>query len=293
MKTTLFLSVVSALLINCGATQAQTKMEFKLYPVAEPQSNGLDHAAYAATGKGPEALEPMLYVHLPEGAQAPTGAVVICPGGGYSRTAMDHEGHQVAQWLNELGIAGVVVRYRMPNGHYEIPLADAQRALKIVRDSASKWNINPAKVGVMGFSAGGHLASTVATHFTQAVERPDFSVLIYPVITMDTTYTHRGSHNQLIGADASSDLVARYSNEKRITPQTPPTFIALSDDDKTVVPRNSVEYYLSLKRAGVPAQMHIYASGGHGWGMRENFKYRNEFLTSLERWLTEQVKGGK
>ena len=272
-----------------SALWAQQPMELPLYPEGPAESAGFKTAEYwVDSTRVADVQNPMLYVYLPEKSKATGQAVVICPGGGYVRLAIEKEGHAVARWMKEQGIAAIVLKYRMPNGHHEIPLKDAQTALETVRTKSAEWGINPNKVGIMGFSAGGHLASTASTHFDSEKNRPDFSVLIYPVITMDETFTHRGSREHLIGKGYKADWVQRYSNEKQVTVQTPVTFLALSDDDKSVPPANGVGYYLALKACGVPGELHVYPTGGHGWGgFDTQFKYEKEFQTSLARWLKE------
>lgn len=227
---------------------------------------------------------PSLRVFLPAPDLSTGRAVVACPGGGYGGLAVNHEGYDWAPYFNKQGIALIVLKYRMPHGDRTLPISDAEAAMKMVRDSADVWNLNPHDIGIMGSSAGGHLASTIATH-TQAELRPDFQILFYPVITMDKTFTHMGSHDNLLGKGASAGLEAEFSNEKQVTKETPRAFIAYSDDDKTVPPANGVNYYLSLHKNRVPAVLHIYASGGHGWGIRENFIYKNEMLNDLSAWL--------
>lgn len=228
--------------------------------------------------------QPSLRVFLPSSESATGRAVIACPGGGYSGLAMNHEGYDWAPYFNKQGIALIVLKYRMPHGDRTLPISDAEAAMKMVRDSADVWNLNPADIGIMGSSAGGHLASTIATHARPEL-RPDFQILFYPVITMDKSYTHSGSHDNLLGKDASTELETEFSNEKQVTKATPRAFIAYSDDDKTVSPANGVNYYLSLHKKHVPAVLHIYAGGGHGWGIRENFIYKNEMLNDLSAWL--------
>ena len=224
--------------------------------------------------------DPDLTVFLPRKEKANGGAVLICPGGGYAMLAFDHEGNAVAEWLNEHGIAGIVLKYRMPSdlimeNKSVGPLQDAQEAMRIIRRNASKWNINPGKVGVLGFSAGGHLASTLSTHYAEKVyevnddtsARPDFSILIYPVISLDTTITHRGSRNNLIGTSPSAALTDHFSNEKQITKETPPAFLVHSTDDRTVPVMNSILYYQGLLMNRITAEMHIFQRGGHGYGL--------------------------
>lgn len=212
-------------------------------------------------------------------------AVIICPGGGYSNLAFDHEGIKFAEWLNKQGITGIILKYRMPNKHKEVPLDDVQQAFRIVHSKAKEWSISPDKIGVAGYSAGGHLASTASTHFTTTETRPAFSILFYPVITMDASLTHSGSRSNLIGDKPSVSDLNIYSNEKQVNANTPPTILLLSDDDKVVLPQNSTMYYEALKNNNVPATMYIFPTGGHGWGMNVDFKYHTEMLSLLKSWL--------
>ena len=225
--------------------------------------------------------KPSLTIYLPEKEKATGAAVVIFPGGGYGHLAMDHEGHQIAQWLNSIGVAGFIVKYRHRNsgagyGH-PAPIQDAQRAIRMVRSRAKEWGIDPGRIGIIGFSAGGHLASTAGTHFNtrysepvdeidQSSCRPDFMILMYPVISFTEWYTHKGSMINLLGKNPDKDLMESFSNEKQVTSETPPTFLVHADDDKVVPAENSVAFYLALRKAGVPAEMHIYEKGGHGFG---------------------------
>ena len=229
---------------------------------------------------------PTLTVYLPEKTKATGMAVVICPGGGYSGLAVDHEGVMVAKWLNNEGIAAFILKYRMPNKHKEVPLDDAQQAIRYVRSHASEYNVNPSKIGICGFSAGGHLASTASTHFaTSGVStRPDFSILFYPVVTM-MELTHGGSRNNLLGDNPSKEDIHTFSNEKQVNVNTPPAILLLSDDDKAVVPENSIGYYEALKRNGVPAAMYIFPTGGHGWGFKTDFAYYEQMTKLLSAWL--------
>lgn len=226
-----------------------------------------------------EADRPAIQVHLPIGEKATGAAVVICPGGGYGHLAMDHEGKQIAEWLNSLGVAGVIVRYRLgPRYRHPAPLRDAQRAIRTVRAKAAEWKLDPKRIGVMGFSAGGHLASTAGTHFDAGAAaspdpiervscRPDFLILCYPVITFLENARHSGSMMNLLGEKPDADLVKNLSNETQVTPQTPPTFLFHTDADSGVPPENSVLFYLALRRAKVPAELHIYERGKHGVGL--------------------------
>ena len=228
--------------------------------------------------------QPSLRVFLPAPELATGRAVVACPGGGYSGLAVNHEGYDWAPYFNKQGIALIVLKYRMPKGDRTLPISDAEAAMKMVRDSADVWNLNPNDIGIMGSSAGGHLASTIATHAPEAL-RPNFQILFYPVITMDKSFTHMGSHDNLLGKDASADLEKEFSNEKQVTKETPRAFIVYSDEDKVVPPANGVNYYLALNKKGVPSVLHIYPTGGHGWGIREDFLYKSEMQNELTSWL--------
>ncbi|MEN2488621.1 alpha/beta hydrolase [Flavobacterium sp. B11] len=223
---------------------------------------------------------PTLSIFIPKEAKPNQTAVVICPGGGYTHLAFDKEGTKVAEWFNSLGIAAFVLKYRMPSdltmkNKNVGPLQDAQEAIRYVRQNASKWNIDPNKIGILGFSAGGHLASTASTHYDDKVyesaykvsARPDFSLLIYPVISMENEITHKGSQTNLLGNNPSKELIDSFSNEKKVTSTTPPTFLIHATDDTVVIPENSINYYLALKKNGVSAELHIYEKGGHGFGL--------------------------
>lgn len=221
--------------------------------------------------------------------QRPTGrAVVCCPGGGYQHLSMDNEGHNWAGYFNNQGIAFFVLTYRMPNGDRSIPVGDACKAMRTVRDSAAAWRVNPRDVGIMGFSAGGHLASTVSTH-TSWAERPDFTILFYPVISMDQRETHVGSVRNFLGKDSDNkDLVKNFSNQNAVRRHsTPPAIILLANDDRTVAPHtNGIAYYSAMRRNGNDCTLHVYTEGGHGFGFRSNFKYHDRMLSDLTSWLT-------
>ena len=224
--------------------------------------------------------------YLPD---APTGrAVVDLPGGGYSHLALQHEGHDWADWFNQQGIAIFVVTYRMPNGDRTNPLGDAQQAIRIVRDSAQVWGVNPCDVGIMGFSAGGHLASTVSTH-SEYDCRPNFSILFYPVISMDERETHKGSCVGFLGEEGMKNpqLVKEWSNQNAVRSHlTPPAIILMANDDGAVPPvTNGVAYYTAMRRSGNSCAMHIYPSGGHGFGFRSSYKYHDQMLSDLQSWL--------
>lgn len=226
-----------------------------------------------------------MQVFLPE---HPSGrAIVDCPGGGYSHLSMQNEGTNWAEWFNSRGITYGVLTYRMPKGDRSLPMSDAQQAMTTMRDSAAAWGVNPHDVGIMGFSAGGHLASTTATH-APAEARPDFQILFYPVISMDERVTHKGSVTNFLG-DSRSDkrLVKAFSNDQQVrTHQTPPAILLLAADDAAVPPAtNAVPYYLAMCKAGIPVSMHIYPSGGHGFGFSQTFRWRDQMLGELSAWL--------
>lgn len=272
--------VLLSLLFVSTLLSAQKPVEIKLWPDGAPNSNGMTQQVE----NGPVYVaEPTLTVYP---ASSGNGlAIVACPGGGYAHLAMSHEGHDMASWFNSQGITYAVLKYRMPNGNHEVPLSDAQQALRIMRQHAKEWKIQ--KVGIMGASAGGHLASTVATHFLDAETRPDFQILFYPVITMEPAYTHMGSHDNLLGQHPSKDLEEKYANELQVTPQTPQAFIMHSSDDDVVPVANSINYYSALVKNKVPASLHIYPIGGHGWGFRDGFIYKRQWTGELEKWLRE------
>ena len=265
-----------------GLHAQQNAFDIDLWPNGLPNSNGIDKTQPFDDSK--QNFKPSIRVFLPDAAKATGRAVVCCPGGGYSHLATGHEGYDWAPFFNERGIALIVLKYRMPHANPDVPISDAKEALRVVRENAQKWHINPKKVGIMGSSAGGHLASTISTH-SDTLTAPAFQILFYPVVTFDYQYTHKGSRHGLIGENAPQELVDLYSNEKQVTTKTPPAIMLLSDDDGLVVPQNSVNYYLALKKNHVKACMHIYPSGGHGWGCRENFKYHKEMMADLSAWL--------
>ena len=243
-------------------------------------------------GKAPLAVgdtptdKPDLTVYRPEKSNGT--AVVVCPGGGYGGLAMDHEGKQVGEFFAKAGVTAFVLKYRTANKERPgplgaAPLTDVQRAIRTARAKAKDYGLDPKRIGVMGFSAGGHLASTAATHFDAGLAqgdaidktscRPDFAILAYPVITMEAGVTHNGTRNNLLGANPDPKLLELYSNEKQITKETPPTFIFHTSADTAVVPENAVRFYLACKKAGVPVEMHIYEKGRHGVGLGSDPKW--------------------
>lgn len=211
-------------------------------------------------------------------------AILILPGGAYQVLASGHEGKDWAPFFNNLGITVAVLEYRMPKGDCRVPIADAENAMKLLRSNAKAWNINTEDVGIMGSSAGGHLASTIATH-SKGDAAPDFQILFYPVITMDPAFTHMQSHDNFLGKKASKKHENLYSNDVQVSRTTPRAFIALSYNDDIVLPANGVNYYVELYRHDVPASLHVYPTGGHGWGNSQGFAFHNEMQLELRGWL--------
>ncbi len=247
-----------------------------------PHSNGLEGGEQAlGNNRVGNTTDAVLYIFRADPAHATGQSVVICPGGGYIRLAMAHEGYQLAQWFAGQGITAAVLKYRMPNGHPEVPLEDAVEALRVLA-LQTDLGVDPARIGICGSSAGGHLAAMTSTI---GAIRPAFSILFYPVITGEAGKCHRGSFDNLLGPDRTPALTEAYSLEARVTAQTPPALLLLSDDDRSVPSVNSVRYYAALKDHGIRASLHIYPTGGHGWGMRETFPYRPRWQQALLDWL--------
>lgn len=239
---------------------------------------------------------PTLTVYPVDGAKSPTPAVVICPGGGYAGVATQKEGDAVAHWLNSIGVAGIVLRYRMPQFDVTkdgtpLPLLDARETLRLTRLHASEWNIDPKKVGIIGFSAGGHLASTVITHpADDPAARADFAVLLYPVISMTVDgVTHKGSKTRLLGESPDPKMAELYSSELQVTDQTVPTFLVHASDDK-VSPKNSILFYQALQAHHVPAELHLFEKGGHGFGLGTDNGPVSQWPVLCATWLrTRQI----
>jgi acetyl esterase/lipase len=248
-----------------------------------------------------EADVPTLTPYIPASRASTRTGVVICPGGGYAALAMDHEGRQVAEFFNRLGIVAFVLKYRLgPRYHHPTMLHDGQRAIRYVRAHADEYGVRRDRVGIMGFSAGGHLATTVATHIdagrrgaSDPIEResarPDFLIAGYPVVTFVESWTHEGSRDRLLGDDQSPERLAALSNEKHVTKETPPTFLFHTDSDTGVPPENSVMFYLALRRAGIPAELHIYERGRHGVGLAPDDPVLSSWPDRLVDWL--KVRG--
>lgn len=268
-----------------------------LYPGTVPnssQENGEDKTNAEKT-VFLRVVNPALSVYLPTGGQAKKTAVIICPGGGYGQLVIKREGYHVAEEFNKKGVAAFVLRYRLPddktNKNKSIaPLQDAEQAIKLVRDSAALWNIDPNKIGIMGFSAGGHLASSAGTHYNHVLIpnaantslRPDFMILVYPVISFNNAIGHIGSRNNLLGSSPSADSINFFSNELHVNNLTPATFLVHAGDDKVVDVANSIKFYEELNKNGVTADLHVYSKGGHGFGSTPPF---DEWFTRCLFWM--------
>lgn len=243
-----------------------------------------ENGAPGALGNS-DADKPTLTIYPAYGHEISSTAVIVCPGGGYAALAMNHEGRQVANWLNSLGVTAFVLKYRLgPRYHHPIELGDAQRAIRIVRSQAQEFGISPDRVGIMGFSAGGHLAATAATHFETGT-RPDFAILAYPVISFTAPYTHKGSEKNLLGDNPDPKLAEELSAELHVTAQTPPTFLFTTSADTGVPAENSIAFYLALHKAGVPAELHVFERGPHGVGLDLGDPALSEWPRLLANWL--------
>lgn len=269
-------------------------------PSAPPRTMSLwEGQAPGALGDG-EDDRPTLTLYQPSESHMPATAVIVMPGGSYQWLATNHEGRQVANWLNAMGVTAFVLKYRLgPRYHHPVELNDAQRAIRMVRARAKEFRVAPDKIGVLGFSAGGHLASTTITHFDsgdpqatdaigRASSRPDFAVLAYPVISFTADYTHRGSRDALLGPNPPERLAKELSSESQVTTQTPPTFLFSSSTDTVVPPENAVAFYLALHKAGVPAELHIFERADHGVGLGLNKSGIGQWGTLMIEWLRER-----
>lgn len=282
---------------------AQSVIEIPLYAGPVPGSKESAIKEQVIFGNGVVRISSVILPTLTKYTPVnPNGiAVIICPGGGYSRLAIDHEGTEVAKLFNESGITAFVLKYRLPNDSIMTdktvgPLQDAQQAIRMVRAKAIAWGLNPLKIGIMGFSAGGHLASTVATHFKTMADinlkdttsvRPDFAILIYPVISFNDSITHKGSKLNLVGKNPSAELVAKFSNELQVTKDCPPVFLVHAGDDGTVPVENSIRFYQACIKNKIPAEMHLYPGGGHGFGLH-NKTTGDKWFDRLANWIKER-----
>ncbi|MDR6561588.1 MULTISPECIES: alpha/beta hydrolase [unclassified Arcicella] len=285
----------------CCMKYAQAQQEMPLYPDGVPNAKQVPNTQKSVTDKNgvlriSEVTVPTLTVYPADADKANGTAVIICPGGGYAILAASHEGSDVASVFNKMGVTAFVLKYRLPNSDAQVdksiaPLQDAQQALRTVRKDAAKYGINPSKIGIMGFSAGGHLASTAGTHFNKQVGevtsevsvRPDFMILGYPVITFKD-FGHAGSRINLIGKTPDQALIDEYSNELHVTAETPPTFLVHAGDDTAVPVRNSLEFYQGLQKNGVLAELVIYPKGGHGFGLN-NKTTKEKWMDNVKNWM--------
>ena len=257
-----------------------------LWPDGAPSDNGLTGEEIDYGNHVSNVTQPTLALFFPK---QPNGlALLVCPGGGYVDVWDKTEGYANSQWFTDQGIVYAVLKYRLPNGHYEVPLEDVHEAMRILKERADKYGFT--KLGIAGCSAGGHLAATAATHFTGPENRPDFQILFYPVITVDPAFTHAGSSHFLLGDNPPQALLDEYSNEKKVTPDTPPAFIMANSDDRAVPCENSLRYYEALRANGVSAALHIYPEGGHGWADHLDFAYREAWMNDLRIWLARMAE---
>jgi acetyl esterase/lipase len=283
----------------CAKSMAQGNEPIALYPKGVPNAKQVAAGTYGektVNNRISKVSIPVLIPYFPEKGKANGTAIIICPGGGYSFLSMDNEGYSIARKFNEIGVTAFILKYRLPSDSVMVdktigPLQDAQRAFQIVRQRSTEWGINPGKVGIIGFSAGGHLASTAITHFDKPVIdqnksvslRPDFAILVYPVISFGEL-AHGGSKHNLIGKSPDPAMVDLYSNEKQVTSNTPPTFLVHAQDDKTVPVMNSVVFYESMVKAGVKGELHLYQAGGHGFGLN-NKTTKDEWFERCKNWM--------
>lgn len=304
--------VFAALLTFAGIAGADDPVELRLWEGIAPGSEGAGAVTETVEERGTAETPdrkisgvtvPTFTVYRPPRETNSGAAFVICPGGGYSGLAIDKEGHDIAAYLNTIGMTGVVLRYRLPRPEgfvfdHDVPLRDAARALRLVRRHAAEWDLDPDRIGIMGFSAGGHLAATLATRFdggspesTDPVDRhssrPDFQVLVYPVISFRQEVGHAGSRNRLIGLNPPAWLIDHYSNELHVTPETPPAFLIGTYDDHVRV-ENSLLYFAALRAADVPAELHVYEVGGHGYGTRPTGKPVATWHHRMHEWLRQR-----
>jgi acetyl esterase/lipase len=287
-----FVAVLISLVLAVSTAAQQPPLTIQdgqvipLWSGAAPGAHGTDDADI-----------PTITVYLPSATPPGTSAVIICPGGAYGFLAMNHEGRQVANYLNSLGVTAFVLKYRLgPKYHHPVELGDAQRAIRLLRSHAAEWHIAADRIGIMGFSAGGHLAMTASTHFDagaagasdavdRASSRPDFSILGYPVISLVEPWTHQGSKTNLLGANPDPELARQLSGERAVTKDTPPTFIFQTNADVVVPAENATYYFLALRKAGVPAELHVFENGPHGVGLAMDDPALAEWSRLLTNWL--------
>lgn len=296
-KLTCFISVL--FIVNANA---QSIAEMELYKGKVPNATNAPNKEFTTVGddkvmRVAKVSVPSITMYKP--VQQNGMSVIICPGGGYSIIAWDKEGTKIAEEFNKWGITAFILRYRLPDDTTMIdksiaPLQDAQQAIRLVRSNAAEWGIDRNKIGIMGFSAGGHLAATAATHFTYKADpkntdttsvRPDFAILIYPVISFDTGFAHIGSRNKLIGSNPPADKIVFFSNELHVNKNAPPAFLVHAGNDKSVPVENSIRFYQACIKNNVPVEMHLYPKGGHGFGLN-NTTTTDNWMERLRNWLT-------
>lgn len=270
-----------AMILTATAQLQARDFTVDLWPDGLPNSNGIEQQGYDDSKQN---YRPSIRVYLPDNATRPTNAVLLCPGGGYHHLALNHEGNDWGPYLNAQGVAVVVLKYRMPHGHYEVPESDAVQALKILHDKAKEWNINPDNIGIMGGSAGGHLASTVATGAPKQL-RPAFQILLYPIISMQKGLDHQGSRTNLLGNNPGERLAERYSSNLRVDNLTPDALILVSKDDTDINHKAIALYADALRKHGKRCRIVEYPTGKHGWGIKTNFEYHAEALLEIKNYL--------
>ncbi|GAB3329337.1 alpha/beta hydrolase [Larkinella ripae] len=296
------LPLLAAALLLATSLMAQKPETLDLWPANQIPNAVVNEAVQEKSELGKDGIlrisdvkVPTLTAFLPPKNKATGAAILVIPGGGYSILAYGHEGEEMAKWFNERGIAAFILKHRLPDDRtqtnkHEVPLADAMQGMKLIRQNAAKWNVDGNRLGVIGFSAGGHLASTLSTHYHRGAgaseeAKPNFAILMYPVVTFGAK-AHSGSRDKLLGKDASPEQVAYYSNELQVDAKTPPTFLVHAEDDKGVPVENSIDYYLALKKFNIPAEMHLYPTGGHGYALRVQGKGSLEgWPAACENWL--------
>lgn len=274
-------SALIFLLLIVMSYTAMAQQEIKLYKNGPAESSGItEKEARNAYSFVTNVTDARMFAYLAPAEKANGTAVLICPGGGYGGLAVEHEGSLMAEWFNSLGISAFVLYYRMPASHWEIPLKDAQTALLIIKKRAKEWHIDKHRIGIMGFSAGGHLASTAGTHYTRKT-RPDFMVLVYPVIYM----SQDGTTHNLLGENPSEELSKRFSNDLHVTADTPPTLLIVAKDDDVVSADHSFRFYKALQDNKIPCELHTYDTGGHGFGMWKRNAETDNWTEFLQKWL--------
>lgn len=281
------LSIISVVAVWTTLPAAEP-LRVKLFPEGAPSANGLETTPETVDDRSyfRSVSDPELEVFLPDPAEATGQAVLVVPGGSYEKVCVTYEGYKTAEWLNAQGIAAMVLKYRMPNGHPQTVLEDGAQAMRAIRRHAAQWHIDPENIGIMGFSAGGHFVSTLITGYPDAETRPGFAVLVYPVISM--RYSSARTRENLLGAKSEEQSIrTEYSTHEHVREGMPEVLLVLCDDDKTVVPEHSILFYRALKRHDVKAEMHIYPAGGHGFWMRDRYRYGEDTYGTILRWIRQ------